>query len=92
MSYVTAEQLGFGKRVRVFNNDPQDLRQGVLKAIAAFGLELKFGNEGRRLYPEIVKIEDPYALEAISQAIKEENCLEEIQRISKLSSEIITRN
>ncbi len=92
MSYfTTAEQLGFGKKIRVVN-DPHDLRQGVLKAIAAFGLELKFGSAGRRLYPEIGKIENTWALEAISQAIKEEIGLEEIQRISQLDAKVINQN
>ena len=60
----------------------QGIQQGLLKAIE-LGLELKFGVEGLRIYPEIEKIKDVDVLEAISEAIKQANTLAEIERIYK---------
>jgi len=60
----------------------QGFRQGLLKAIE-IGLELKFGSEGLRLYPEIRRLEDPDMLEAISEGIKVAQQLAEVERIYK---------
>jgi hypothetical protein len=73
MSFITtAEQIGIEKGVR----------QGLLRAVE-FGLELKFGVDGLRLYPEIRKIEDLDVLEAITEGLKIASRLEEIESIYK---------
>jgi len=58
------------------------IREGLLKAIK-LGLELKFGTEGLKIYPEIKKINDVDVLEAISEAIKSAKNIEEIKEIYK---------
>ena len=45
------------------------------------GLELKFGAEGLKIYPEIKKLEDPDLLEAISEGIKAAENIEELRKI-----------
>ncbi|MDQ7031494.1 MAG: hypothetical protein Q9M37_02080 [Desulfonauticus sp.] len=58
------------------------LQQGMwmLKAIG-LGLELKFGVQGLKIYPEIKKIKDVDLLEAISEAIKAAKDVEEIKKL-----------
>ncbi len=58
----------------------QGKKEGLLKAIR-LGLELKFGVEGLKLYPEIRKIEDVDILETISDAIKSAGSIDEIRGI-----------
>ncbi len=60
----------------------QGMRHGFLRAIE-LGLGLKFGSEGLRLYPAILKIEDVDVLDAISEGIKMASRLEEVERIYK---------
>ena len=43
------------------------------------GLELKFGSEGLKLYPEIKKIKEVEKLEALSEALKVIRNLEEFK-------------
>ncbi len=62
----------------------QGLQQGLMLGIA-LGLELKFGAEGLQLLPEISAIEDVELLEAISQAIKTVDTLEELRQIYSTS-------
>ncbi len=71
MPYVTSgERIGIEKGVK----------QGILKGIEAV-LEVKFGNEGNSLLPEISQIQDVDVLEAILNGIKTKNTLEEIRAI-----------
>jgi predicted transposase YdaD len=58
----------------------QGVHQGLLTAIK-LGLELKFGTEGLKLFPEIKKIEDTDMLEVLSEAIKVVNSLDEFRNI-----------
>jgi hypothetical protein len=92
VAYITtAERIGFEKGVQqgiqqgIEQGIQQGIRQGLLKAIE-MGLELKFGSEGLRLYPEIRRIEDPDILEAISEGIKVAQTLAEVERIYKPES------
>jgi len=89
VTYITtAERIGFEKGVQqgiqqgLERGIQQGFRQGLLKAIE-IGLELKFGSEGLRLYPEIRRLEDPDMLEAISEGIKVAQQLAEVERIYK---------
>ena len=58
----------------------QGIRQGLLRAIE-LGLELRFGAEGLRLYPEVKKIEEVEKLEALSEALKVARSLDEFRRL-----------
>ncbi|MBD1906727.1 hypothetical protein NDI37_14920 [Funiculus sociatus GB2-A5] len=54
------------------------MQQGMLSGIE-LALELKFGNEGLQLMPEISNIQDVERLKAIAQAIKTVNSLDELR-------------
>ena len=85
MPYITtAERIGIEKGIQqgIQQGLQQGMRQGLLKAIK-LGLELKFGAEGLKLYPEIKKIEDVDVLEAISEAIRTAENIEDIKKIYK---------
>ena len=56
-------------------------RDGLLEAIE-LGLELKFGADGLRLYPELAQMTDNAALHAIVAALKQPVTLEEFRRIA----------
>ncbi|MEW6365168.1 MAG: Rpn family recombination-promoting nuclease/putative transposase [Acidobacteriota bacterium] len=58
----------------------QGLREGLLAGIE-IGLQLRFGAEGLRLFPEICKISDVHVLRAIQASLKTVGSLEELQRI-----------
>lgn len=55
--------------------------RGRLIGAIEFGLELKFGNEGLQLLPEISQIEDPKVLKSIRDAIKRAMPLQELRTI-----------
>ncbi len=81
MPYITtAEKIGIKKGIE--QGIQQGIRHGLLKAIE-LGLELKFGTEGLKIYPEIKKIEDVDVLEAISEGIKSAESIEELRKIYK---------
>jgi len=85
MPYITtAEKIGIEKGIQqgIQQGLQQGMRQGLLKAIK-LGLELKFGAEGLKLYPEIKKIEDVDVLEAISEAIRTAENIEDIKKLYK---------
>ena len=85
MPYITtAERIGIEKGIQqgIQQGLQQGMRQGLLKAIK-LGLELKFGAEGLKLYPEIKKIEDVDVLEAISEAIRTAENIEDIKKLYK---------
>ncbi len=54
--------------------------EGILEAIK-FGLELKFGKEGIKLYPEIKKIKDLNILEAMIDVIRLAESVEDVKEI-----------
>ncbi|GAB6162358.1 hypothetical protein JCM12298_15170 [Desulfothermus naphthae] len=54
--------------------------EGLLEAIK-FGLELKFGKDGIKLYPEIKKIKDLNVLEAIIEIIRLAESVEDVKEI-----------
>lgn len=61
------------------------IRQGLLKGIF-LGLELKFGNSGNSLKPEISQITDVNLLEAILEGLKTANTMEELRQIYQHST------
>jgi len=60
----------------------QGMREGMLKAIR-FGLDMKFGAEGMKLYPAIKKIKDIDILDAISECIRSAASLADVESIYK---------
>jgi predicted transposase/invertase (TIGR01784 family) len=60
----------------------QGVKEGLLKAIR-LGLELRFGSEGLRVFPEIRKIEDTDVLDTISEAVKSAESIGALERIYK---------
>lgn len=73
MSYVTnLEQIWI----------EQGIQQEKLSAIE-LGLELKFGDEGLQLLPEISEIKDIEVLEAIKAGLRTANNLKELRSIYK---------
>jgi hypothetical protein len=60
-------------------------RQGLLEAIE-LGLELKFGNEGLQLLPEISQIDDLEILKAIRDGIKRVMTLQELRTLYQSGS------
>ena len=77
MPYITtAERIGIEKGIK------QGIKEGLLKGVK-LGLELKFGTEGLKIYPEIEEIDDVDVLEAISEAIRSAKNIEEIKEIYK---------
>jgi len=55
-------------------------REGLLAGIEV-SLEIKFGEEGLRLLPEIYKIEDVDVLRAVQKAIKTADVATDLRRI-----------
>ena len=58
----------------------QGMRQGLLNGIR-LGLDLRFGAEGLRLWPEIAKLKDIYVLNAICEGIRTVDTLADLRRI-----------
>jgi hypothetical protein len=55
------------------------VREGLLTGIEV-SLEVKFGEEGLRLLPEIYRIEDPEILRAVQKAIRTAQTPEDLRR------------
>lgn len=64
------------------NAEQRGLRQGTLQGIEV-GLELKFGQDGLRLLPEISKISDLEILEAIQIGLRQASTIDELRSIYK---------
>ncbi len=60
----------------------QGVKEGLLKAIR-LGLELRFGSEGLRIFPDIRKIEDADVLDTISEAVKSAESIGALEMIYK---------
>ncbi len=58
----------------------EERRNGLLSTIE-MGLDIKFGDEGMRLYQEIQKIQEMDVLQAIRDKIKSVSALDELRRI-----------
>jgi predicted transposase YdaD len=58
----------------------QGIQQGLLEGIAAL-MEVKFGESGMKLLPEIAKIEDAGRLRQIKEAIKVSLEIQEIEKM-----------
>jgi len=58
----------------------QGIRQGLLEGIAAL-MELKFGEPGLRLLPEISRIDDTERLRQIKDAIRVSPDLNELEKV-----------
>jgi len=56
------------------------IRQGLLEAVE-FGLKLKFGKEGLRLYPKITKINDIDKLRSVKTLIETTPNIDDIKKI-----------
>lgn len=56
------------------------MRQGLLAGIEV-SLELKFGEAGLQLLPEIYKVEDVDVLRAVQQAIRSASTPDDVRRI-----------
>ncbi|MUH01338.1 hypothetical protein F7734_57345 [Scytonema sp. UIC 10036] len=75
MPYITNfEQMLINQGIQ------QERQRGLLSAIE-LGLELKFGNEGLRLLPEISQIKDVEVLEAIKAGLRTVDNLNELRSI-----------
>ncbi len=71
-----------GMREGIQQGMQQGMREGMLKAIR-FGLDMKFGAEGMKLYPAIKKIKDIDILDAISESIRSAASLADVESIYK---------
>jgi hypothetical protein len=60
--------------------EERGLRQGLLEGIE-LGLELKFGNEGLEVLPEVSQIEDLEVLKKIREALKQVTTLQELRLV-----------
>ncbi len=83
MTYITSvERIGFEKGIQqgIQQGIRQGIREGLLKGIE-LGLQLKFGSAGLYLLPDIYKIEDVDVLQAIHEALKTANNVEELSTI-----------
>jgi hypothetical protein len=83
MPYVTSlEQMWLNQGIQqgIEQGIQQERLQGLRSAIE-LGLELKFGNEGLELLPEISQIEDIEMLQAIKSGIRTVNTLAELRSI-----------
>ncbi len=56
------------------------IRQGLIEAIE-LGLELKFGDEGLELVPEISKINDIDTLKSVREALKKVHTTAELRSV-----------
>jgi hypothetical protein len=56
------------------------IRQGLLEGIE-LGLELKFGNEGLEVMPEVSRIEDIEVLKSVRDSIKRITSLQELRLV-----------
>jgi hypothetical protein len=74
------EGLEEGRQQGLEQGIAQGMRQGLLDSIE-LGLELRFGVEGLRLWPEIAKLEDIHVLNAIREGIRTADTLAELRRI-----------
>ncbi|HEY9851420.1 MAG TPA: hypothetical protein V6D28_18260 [Leptolyngbyaceae cyanobacterium] len=90
MPYITSvERIGIQKGIeqgiqqgieQERQQSRQQFKQILLESIE-LGLELKFGNEGLSLLPEISLLEDVEQLRAIQTALRTVNTVEELRRI-----------
>jgi predicted transposase YdaD len=58
----------------------QGWREGILEGIELV-LDIKFGSDGLRLWPEIRQIEDAKRLRAVQRALKTARTPEELRRV-----------
>jgi hypothetical protein len=79
MPYVTSvERRGIQKGQA--QGETIGLRKGLLKG-SELGLELKFGNAGLLLFPEIQTITDLTIIEAVHAAIKQAQTLDAVRQV-----------
>jgi hypothetical protein len=74
-NYITSVE-----RIGIEKGRQQGVREGLLSGIE-LGLELKFGDAGLRLLPEIHKIEDVDVLRAVHAGIRRAADIEELRLI-----------
>lgn len=81
MPYITSvERIGIEKGIQ---QSQQQMREILLEGIE-LGLELKFGELGLSLLPEISQIEDIEQLRAIHAGLRTVNTVEDLQLIYQL--------
>ncbi|XWK88000.1 MAG: Rpn family recombination-promoting nuclease/putative transposase [Phormidium sp.] len=87
MPYITSvERIGIQKGIQQgIQQSRQQMKQILLESIE-LGLELKFGNLGLSLLPEISQIEDVEQLRAIQTGLKTVSAVEELQLIYQQQS------
>ena len=78
MPYVTSAER-FGREAGLEQGLQQGLQQGLWAGIE-LGLKLKFGADGLRCLPEILRITDVDLLRKIHQAIETANSLDALRR------------
>ncbi len=76
MGTIAQELLQQGEQ----RGEQRGLRQGLLDGIE-LALDLRFGMEGMRLFPEIVKIEDVGVLKVVHEGIRRAETAEELRRL-----------
>ena len=60
----------------------QGKTEGLIQAVE-LGLKLKFGIDGLKMLPEIMRIKDPLILETICSAIESAKTVDELSKIYK---------
>ena len=79
MNYVPSIKLA-PKMPYVTSIERRAIRRGLLEGIE-LGLELKFGNEGLEVMPEVSRIEDIEILKSIRDSIKRITSLQELRLV-----------
>ncbi|NOX62702.1 MAG: hypothetical protein GXP42_12265 [Chloroflexi bacterium] len=69
-----------GLREGIERGRVQGYREGLLFGIAT-ALDMKFGVEGLKLMPELKRVEDVAVLEAVQQAIRSAQTVEEVRSL-----------
>lgn len=69
-----------GEKIGEKRGEKRGKRRGLLSGIA-MGLELKFGNEGLQLMPEIEVLEEVEVLETVLAALKVAESVDELRRV-----------
>ena len=87
MPYITSvERIGIQKGIQQgIQQSRQQMKQILLESIE-LGLELKFGNLGLSLLPEISQIEDVEQLRAIQTGLRTVSAVEELRLIYQQQS------
>lgn len=86
MSTIAQKWIEQGLEQGLERGKQEGVREGLLTGIEV-SLEIKFGEAGLRLLPEIYKIEDVDVLRAVQKAIKTAKTPEGLRRLYQPSAE-----